>query len=489
MFIHCFFVLILVAMLHRHDPDVLVGHNILGFDLGVLLHRMRAAKIEGWSKIGRLSWAHWPTKSFKGSTEAASYGERMITSGRLICDTLQCSKDIVKAKNYALGTLVEMQLGGKREDWPDVERTVCGHLSGQQSAASDLSKMLKHAELDAYYAASLMFQLLILPLTKQLTCIAGNLWNRTLAGARAERNEYLLLHEFHQLKFICPDKTFSDKQPPPPSIDEDQPDDEPKKSGRRKAAYAGGLVLEPKRGFYDSIVMLLDFNSLYPSIIQEYNICFTTVERDYSSVQAAESMPAIPDRSLEQGILPRILAGLVAKRKVIKNLMKDPRNTPQQQQQYHIRQQAIKLTANSMYGCLGFSHSRFYAKPLAMLITGQGRKILQDTVQLAQSSPLNMDVIYGDTDSIMVRTGTRDVAVVRKLAGQLKRAVNERYRLLEIELDGMFERLLLLKKKKYAALVMEESPPGSGQIVRRLEMKGLDMVRRDWCQLSVDACK
>lgn len=101
--------------------------------------------------------------------------------------------------------------------------------------------------------------------------------NKTLNGGRAERNEYILLHEFHRLKYICPDKQWGKKAEAAVKNENDE-EEGAKPTKGKKDKYKGGLVFEPKRGLWDKFILVMDFNSLYPSIIQEYNIDFTTVE-------------------------------------------------------------------------------------------------------------------------------------------------------------------------------------------------------------------
>ncbi|KAK4416185.1 DNA polymerase alpha catalytic subunit [Sesamum alatum] len=478
----------LMIELHKLDSDVLVGHNISGFDLDVLLHRVQVCRVPSsmWSKIGRLKRSTMP-KLNKGSSvfgSGASSGIMSCIAGRLLCDTYICSRDLLKEVSYSLTQLAKTQLNKDRKE-------ITPHDIPQMFQSSEsLMELVEYGETDAWLSMELMFHLSVLPLTRQLTNISGNLWHKTLQGARAQRVEYLLLHAFHAKKFIVPDKfssqskeTWTTKRkissgveskeidPDDTNLDDVPPENYHGKT-KKGPSYSGGLVLEPKKGLYDKYILLLDFNSLYPSIIQEYNICFTTVERS-----ADGSAPRLPSTK-RTGVLPELLKNLVERRRMVKSWLKTA--TGLKVQQLDIQQQALKLTANSMYGCLGFSNSRFYAKPLAELITLQGREILQSTVNLVQNA-LNLEVIYGDTDSIMIYSGLDDIGKAKLIAGKVIQEVNKKYRCLEIDLDGLYKRMLLLKKKKYAAVKMHFKDGTSYEVIER---KGLDMVRRDWSLLS-----
>ncbi|KAH8674017.1 DNA polymerase alpha catalytic subunit [Xylariales sp. PMI_506] len=458
-----------LAQIDVVDPDVIMGHQLEGVDYSILLNRLHEKKTPQWSRLGRLRRAQWP--SSMGKVGGNVFAERQIMAGRLLCDLANdAGKSVMfKCQSWSLTEMCNLYLGGEKRR--DVDNEVA--LKTWATEKGGLMDYITHMEADTHYIAALALRTQMLPLTKVLTNLAGNSWARTLTGTRAERNEFILLHEFHRNKYICPDKqSFKGR------VKVEDEENEEAGDGKKKDKYKGGLVFEPERGLYDKFVLVMDFNSLYPSIIQEFNICFTTVERAGLS-NDEDAVPEVPAEQ-DQGILPKLISTLVSRRREVKNLMKNKNATPEQLATWDIRQLALKLTANSMYGCLGYTKSRFYARPLAVLTTFKGREILRSTKDLAESQALQ--VIYGDTDSVMINANVNSVEEALQVGKEFKKAVNERYRLLEIDIDNIFRRILLQAKKKYAAINLVEVPGGKWE--EKMEVKGLDMKRREYCGLS-----
>lgn len=304
----------LFAQIGNWDPDILVSHNGWGHDIDVLLNRCVELKVNMWSKIGRRVQLKLPHASQFGNGKDWAIANAL--DGRILCDTCISAKELLRETSYSLSNLTSTQLKETRDEIEPVDIPLWCR-SGQHFV--DLAN---HTLKDAQLVQKLMFKLQILPLTKQLTNIAGNLWARTMKGNRAERNEYLLLHEFHQLKYLVPEKRTAKQRK------EDMGDGD-NDTGNGKAKYSGGLVLDPKKGLYDSFILLLDFNSLYPSLIQEYNLCFTTMEWakiPTSDDQQGDQLPPLPDDTLDRGVLPRVIKTLVERRRNVKKMIKTEKN-------------------------------------------------------------------------------------------------------------------------------------------------------------------
>lgn len=335
----------LLGKMQSFDVDVIVGHDLFGFNLDILLNRCGVNKVPHWSRMGRLKRSQMPNEhvgkkghanqNFNHGTMNLIIQQRIQTvcAGRLLCDVMISAKELLtKCKSFDLNELVSHILFRKdkasmfKRDL-DQEKNIAAYYANSGSVI----KFLQLAMLDATYILKICNDLQCLQLAYQITCIAGNVLSRTLTGGRSERNEYLLLHAFYDRDFILPEKqTYQSKKKAAlaftatkgaskkPSAsqsmanhtiaDEDRedemlsmmegdnltqamvksekmdPDEHQTTTAGKNKGYAGGLVLEPKVGFYDKFILLLDFNSLYPSIIQEYNICFTTISRPPSEL-------------------------------------------------------------------------------------------------------------------------------------------------------------------------------------------------------------
>ena len=488
----------LMAEMAREDPDIIVGHNFLAYDLDVLLHRMAEHRINTWDRLGRMRLRTMPRLQHGvGGGSESTWEERAVLGGRLVADSYLLSKEYHKATSYKLRALaLELRLPYGPTSEADVTLAPIASLPDALQDPAGVLEIVLRTDTKALLSFGLVTRLQCLPLTKRLTYLAGNLWTRTLTGSRAERTEYLLLHDFYRQKYVLPDKRRRSAAAGAAA-----------QEGGRRPKYSGGMVLEPERGLYTDYVLLLDFNSLYPSIIQEYKVCFSTVRRDDANAETDEHGTPVVDLSCTQcrtaggidddeycphkGILPKAIRRLVQERVRVKKYMATERDAATRGR-FDVMQKALKLTANSIYGCLGFESSRFFAQSLAQVVTAQGRLALGDTVKLVNEMPEDLRVIYGDTDSVMLKTSipnSAPIAEATRMAKCVKEQVNKKYSCLEIDIDGVFRSILLVRKKKYAAVVVNDwaaaanTRDGCGSDFSR-EVKGLDMVRRDWCRYT-----
>jgi DNA polymerase elongation subunit (family B) len=284
----------------------------------------------------------------------------------------------------------------------------------------------------------------------------------------------------------------------------------PKKSKsarKRTADYQGATVLEPEAGFYERPVGSLDFNSLYPSIIRDQNLCFSTIVLE-ESAKARIRADKVPHEEYEivhvkpdgstftksymfvkhiGGVLPKVLAFQLQLRKQIRKLEKSETDSFMKSV-YNGQQLAVKVLMNSLYGFTGASSGILGCKPIAAVVTLRGRAMIELAKSTVEALVPGSRVLYGDTDSIMVlwpeieEDGHLRSCTLKEAWDFGDRAAEEitsKFSMVvKIELEAVKWPFLLLGKKKYAA-IQYESADGHGETI----IRGLEPVRRDFTGL------
>lgn len=266
----------------------------------------------------------------------------------------------------------------------------------------------------------------------------------------------------------------------------------------------GAYVMEPKLGITDNLGSC-DYSSLYPSLMIRHNMCFTTVvgsELDKQGLQfdiiKGDGEEGIEygifvQSSVKKGIIPSILEDLMVERQKLKGLMKKFEKGSSEYIMYDAGQNAAKILLNSFFGYTGDSTSKMYSWSVASSVTGAGRKQIMKTIDEINASAAmvggkeyRMKVALSDTDSSYIQViGDISEVLNRDIVVGCVTQVIEKINLglekpMKLAFENYIRRLIVTAKKHYTMLV--ENEKGHRGIVN----KGIESVRRDWCDYSSD---
>ncbi|KAJ4358509.1 DNA polymerase zeta [Didymosphaeria variabile] len=276
-----------------------------------------------------------------------------------------------------------------------------------------------------------------------------------------------------------------------------------KQVGQQNALECLPLVMEPQSAFYPGPLLVLDFQSLYPSVMIAYNYCYSTclgrvvpwrgrnkigftdfdresgllnLVKDYVNIAPNGMMYVRPE--MRKSLLAKMLGEILETRVMVKSGMKTDRDDKMLQQLLNNRQLALKLLANVTYGYTSASFSgRMPASEIADSIVQTGRETLEKAIAFIHSvEKWGAEVVYGDTDSLFVylKGRTRDQAFT--IGEEIAEAITRRNpRPMKLKFEKVYHPCVLLAKKRYVGYKYESR----NQKVPDFDAKGIETVRRD----------
>lgn len=413
------------ALVKKLDPDIISGYNQNGFDFPYMNDRLRLfdeewpegvtrfhgvppefyvnkkekARVPGGISgrvnvdmlkvVQSLYETELPSCSLNDAAKAFLGKEKHPISALQMFETYKCFQDVDKA----------LQNGLNEDDWdrnsprniseemfldivhPSVRQEV---ISRYEDSRREMTKVVLYCVQDSQLVVDLFYKLHVMLILIEFSNVAG-----------VNMEDYFSKGTQHRGFSLIYDLAYREGFSLGPI---------PRYAGGEK--YEGAIVQTPVPGVHD-YVPSLDFKSLYPSAIMAGNTCYTTCVKDVSKLKK-DQYSVVPcdgkehyfvKKEVREGILPRLMKYLIEERGRVRSIKTDDEL---EKLSIHVRQWALKITANAMYGMLGVS-SNMGKLPLregAESITSMGRRLITSAVDLFHEK-YGIKVVYGDTDSIM----------------------------------------------------------------------------------------
>ena len=436
-----------VDIVNKQKPDILVGYNSDLFDMQVIQQRADELKVKfilskDSSELKFARRARISAARFKGLVHVDLFEFiNNILSPQMQTEVM--TLDAVSAE--LLGdNKIEIEYEEILEDW---------------RKGKDLAKLAEYCLKDS--ELTLRLAEFILPQIYELSRLSGQILFDTSRMTYSQLVEWYLSKKAYLMNNIIPN----------------QPKWEDIQRRKEVSPYEGAFVKEPIAGLHENIAVM-DFRSLYPSIIATFNISPETFNCEDCRKDGFE----VPEMKYwfckrKKGFISTVIKELIEKRASIREKMKKLKKDSEEWKRLDREQLATKTVANATYGYFGFAGSKWYCRQCAQSSAAFGRFYIKKVIDEAVRE--GFTVIYADTDSMFVKT-KGDVKKKTKLF--LEKMNKSLPGMIELDLQGMYMRGIFIPrgvgpgtaKKRYA--LMDENGV--------LTIRGLEKVRRDWSNVA-----
>lgn len=410
--------------IQTEDPDVITGYNIDGYDIPVILERAKAVGIQS------VQWG----RDLSAPKQIMNRFWRL--TGRLVADAWWATKMQLKPKQETLNHVAKLLLNEQKLD-VDPRRI-------DEEWATNRDNVTKYCQKDAELSLRVLESVDILRKDMDLATVSRLPVDDVLNSGASQLIDSILIRA-------------ADRQSPKVGV--------PLTGGwSDEEAIEGGYVHSIEPGLYHW-VCVLDFKSMYPSLIISKNICFTTLS-DKGEVVSPVGARFL-SREQKPGLLPQILLKLMADRDSIKKKMKEAK-TPEELRYFDGLQQAVKVLMNAFYGVFASSFYRFTDRKIGSSITAFARETIKGMIAKLETE--GRTVIYSDTDSVFIQSPYQDLESTTKFGKDLAIRFSTEGRSLEFEkiMEPLFTHG---KKKRYVGRVVW---PAEELLIRGYEIRRTD---------------